>query len=48
MPSLTLSGAQADPVAVPSDRRIFLEGIAGTGKMTANVARLTGQSPSLG
>jgi hypothetical protein len=48
MPSLTLSGAQVDLVALPSDRRIFPEGIAGTEKTTAGVARLTGQSPSFG
>ena len=40
MPALTLSAAQADLVALPSDRRIFLEGVAGTGKTTAGVARL--------
>ena len=41
MPSLTLSSAQANLVALPPDRRIFLEGIAGTGKTTAGVARLS-------
>ena len=40
MPSFSLSAAQADLVALPSDRRIFLEGMAGTGKTTAGVARL--------
>ena len=40
MPALTLSAAQADLAALPSDRRIFLEGVAGTGKTTAGVARL--------
>ena len=40
MPTLTLSAAQADLAALPSDRRIFLEGVAGTGKTTAGVARL--------
>ena len=40
MPAFTLSAAQADLAALPSDRRIFLEGIAGTGKTTAGVARL--------
>ena len=48
MPAFTLSAAQADLAALPADRRIFLEGVAGTGKTTAGVARLTGQSPSLG
>ena len=37
---LALSGGQAGLVALPTDRRIFLEGIAGTGKTTAGVARL--------
>ena len=32
--------AQAALVALPADRRIFLEGISGTGKTTAGVARL--------
>ncbi len=40
MPPTALSGAQSDLVALPPDRRIFLEGIAGTGKTTAGVARL--------
>ena len=40
MPAFTLSTAQADLAALPPDRRIFLEGIAGTGKTTAGVARL--------
>ena len=40
MPAFTLSAAQADLAALPSDRRIFLEGVAGTGKTTAGVARL--------
>ena len=40
MPALTLSGAQADLVALPTDGCIFLEGVAGTGKTTAGVARL--------
>jgi hypothetical protein len=40
VPPLTFSGAQADLIALPTDRRIFLEGVAGTGKTTAGVARL--------
>jgi hypothetical protein len=40
MPTLTLSAAQAALAALPTDRRIFLEGVAGTGKTTAGVARL--------
>ena len=40
MPAFTLSTAQADLAALPPDRRIFLEGVAGTGKTTAGVARL--------
>ena len=40
MPLPTLSGAQTDLIALPIDRRIFLEGIAGTGKTTVGVARL--------
>ena len=40
MPSTTLSAAQAGLAALPSDHRIFLEGVAGTGKTTAGVARL--------
>ena len=40
MPALALSGAQADLVALPTDGCIFLEGVAGTGKTTAGVARL--------
>jgi len=48
MPPLALSDAQADLVVLPPDRRIFLEGIAGSGKRTAGAARRTGQSPSFG
>jgi len=40
MTSSILSPAQSALVAFPPDRRIFLEGIAGTGKTTASVARL--------
>ena len=40
MPAFTLSAAQAELIALPPDRRIFLEGVAGTGKTTAGVARL--------
>ena len=40
MSELALSTAQADLAAVPPDRRIFLEGVAGTGKTTAGVMRL--------
>jgi hypothetical protein len=40
MPPLALSAVQADLAALPADRRIFLEGVAGTGKTTAGVARL--------
>jgi hypothetical protein len=40
MPFPILSSAQAALVAFSADRNIFLEGIAGTGKTTAGVARL--------
>ena len=40
MPASALSSTQTALVALPADRRIFLEGIAGTGKTTAGVARL--------
>ncbi len=40
MPFLTLSPAQSALISRPLDRRIFLEGVAGTGKTTAAVARL--------
>ncbi len=40
MTAFTLSAAQASLIALPSDRHIFLEGVAGTGKTTAGVARL--------
>jgi hypothetical protein len=42
MPAFTHSAAQADLADLPTDRRIFLEGVAGTGKTTAGVARLLG------
>lgn len=38
--SVQLSDAQSAVASLPADRRIFLEGIAGTGKTTAAVARL--------
>ncbi|MCX6031805.1 MAG: DEAD/DEAH box helicase family protein, partial [Chloroflexi bacterium] len=37
---MILAPHQADLVSLPLDRRVFLEGIAGTGKTTAAVARL--------
>ena len=40
--SLTLATHQTDVANLPIDRRIFLEGPAGTGKTTAGVARLLG------
>ena len=40
MVPLALSPAQTSLLSLPPDRRIFLEGIAGTGKTTAGVARL--------
>ena len=38
--AVKLSDAQSTLAALPTDRRIFLEGIAGSGKTTAAVARL--------
>ena len=40
MPAPTFSAAQAGLAALPTDSRIFVEGVAGTGKTTAGVARL--------
>jgi hypothetical protein len=45
MPPTTLSDPHSELVDLPPDRRIFLEGIAGTGKTTAVAARLRGESP---
>lgn len=40
MPNVQLTEQQRALVTLPADRRIFLEGVAGTGKTTAAVARL--------
>jgi DNA helicase-2/ATP-dependent DNA helicase PcrA len=40
MPLPALSLAQVALVNLPADRHVFVEGVAGTGKTTAGVARL--------